>query len=228
MELSFGTNGTPADLAQLGFKTHLYFDGKTPEDLVVFATGDGRAELSARVAAPEFDPVQALRAQPFRIEFGADNRYTLTDIATGTVLAERTYDPAEGAISYRGLRVALSATPLAGDRFEVNGNRDGTGDNRNIVLMAELEFKTRANGYTLTESYVEQTSAVGKLAQQGSVAQEALTVVHTQAIESRDAVGGVSLDEEAANLIRYQQAYQANARVMQTATTLFDALLNIR
>jgi flagellar hook-associated protein 1 FlgK len=53
-------------------------------------------------------------------------------------------------------------------------------------------------------------------------------VVHTQAVEARDAVGGVSLDEEAANLIRYQQAYQANARVMQTATTLFEALLNIR
>jgi flagellar hook-associated protein FlgK len=228
VELSFGPNGTPADLAQLGFKTHLYFDGKTPEDLVLFATGDGQAELSARVAAPEFDPVQALRAQPFRIEFGADNRYTLTDIATGTVLGERTYDPAAGVIRYRGLQVTLSATPLAGDRFEVNGNRDGTGDNRNIVLMAELEFKTQANGYTLTESYVEQTSAVGKMAQQAAVAQDALTVVHTQAIESRDAVGGVSLDEEAANLIRFQQAYQANARVMQTATTLFDALLNIR
>ena len=60
------------------------------------------------------------------------------------------------------------------------------------------------------------------------MAREALSVVHTQAIESRDAVAGVSLDEEAANLIRYQQAYQANARVMQTATTLFEALLNIR
>jgi flagellar hook-associated protein FlgK len=57
---------------------------------------------------------------------------------------------------------------------------------------------------------------------------EALTVVNQQAIEARDAIAGVSLDEEAANLIRFQQAYQANAKVMQTATTLFDALLAIR
>lgn len=228
VELSFGTPGTPADLAQLGFKTHLYWDGKTPEDLVLFATGDGRAELSARVATPEFDAVQALREQPFRIDFGDGNRYTLTDITTGTVLAERTYDPAQGAITYRGLRIAFNDTPMAGDRFRIDGNQDGTGDNRNIVLMAELEFKTQPNGYTITESYLEQSSSVGKLAQQASVAREALSVVHTQAIESRDAVAGVSLDEEAANLIRYQQAYQANARVMQTATTLFDALLNIR
>ena len=53
-------------------------------------------------------------------------------------------------------------------------------------------------------------------------------MVHEQAVQARDSVAGVSLDEEAANLVRYQQAYQANARVMQTATTLFDALLNIR
>jgi flagellar hook-associated protein FlgK len=175
-----------------------------------------------------FDAVQALRAQPLRITFAADNRYTLTDIATGTVLAERTYDPDEGSIRYQGLLLSFNATPMAGDRFDLNGNQDGTGDNRNIVLMAELEFKTLPNGYSLTDAYIEQTSGVGKMAQQAAVAQEALTVVHKQAVESRDAVGGVSLDEEAANLIRYQQAYQANARVMQTATTLFEALLNVR
>ncbi len=228
VELTFGPNGTPADLAQLGFKTHLYFDGTTPEDLVLFATGDGQAELSARVPPLPFDAVQAQRAQPLRITFAADNRYTLTDIATGTVLAERTYDPAQGSIRYQGLRLSFNATPRSGDRFDLNGNQDGTGDNRNIVLMAELEFKTLPNGYSLTDAYMEQTSGVGKMAQQAAVAQEALTVVHTQAIEARDAVGGVSLDEEAANLVRYQQAYQANARVMQTATTLFEALLNVR
>jgi flagellar hook-associated protein 1 len=228
VELTFGPTGTPADLAQLGFKTNLYWDGTTPEDLVLFATGDGAAELSARVSTPPFDAVQVLRERPFRIEFGADSRYTLTDITTGTVLAEQTFDPEQGTIQYQGLRLAFNATPVAGDRFAVNGNQDGTGDNRNIVLMAELEFKTLPNGYTITESYIEQTSSVGKLAQQAAVAQEALAVVQKQAVESRDAVGGVSLDEEAANLVRYQQAYQANARVMQTATTLFDALLNIR
>lgn len=228
LELTFGTNGTPADLAQLGFKTNLYWEGKTPQDLVLFATGDGQVELSARVDTPAFDAVQALRQQPFRIEFGQDKQYTLTDLKSGTVLAQRQYDPDQGRIVYAGLRLDFSTTPRPGDRFEVDGNQDGTGDNRSIVLMAELEFKTLPNGYTLTDAYIEQTSSVGKLAQQASVAQEALTVVHKQAVQARDGVAGVSLDEEAANLIRYQQAYQANARVMQTATTLFEALLGIR
>jgi flagellar hook-associated protein FlgK len=53
-------------------------------------------------------------------------------------------------------------------------------------------------------------------------------VVKDQAVQARDKISGVSLDEEAADLIRYQQAYQANAKVMQTASTLFDAILGIR
>jgi flagellar hook-associated protein FlgK len=53
-------------------------------------------------------------------------------------------------------------------------------------------------------------------------------VVHDQAVASRDQVSGVSLDEEAANLIRFQQAYQASAKVMQVAGQLFDAVLSIR
>jgi flagellar hook-associated protein 1 FlgK len=66
------------------------------------------------------------------------------------------------------------------------------------------------------------------VARQAKIAQEALTVVNAQAMEARESLAGVSLDEEAANLIRFQQAYQANAKVMQTANTLFDALINIR
>jgi flagellar hook-associated protein FlgK len=55
-----------------------------------------------------------------------------------------------------------------------------------------------------------------------------LQVVYEQAIETREQVSGVSLDEEAADLIRFQQAYQASAKVMQTASTLFDAILTVR
>jgi len=70
-------------------------------------------------------------------------------------------------------------------------------------------------------------SDVGNIAQQALVAKDALTVVYDQAVEARDAISGVSLDEEAASLIRFQQAYQASAKVMQTASTLFDAILRV-
>ena len=52
--------------------------------------------------------------------------------------------------------------------------------------------------------------------------------VNNQAIEARDKVSGVSLDTEAADLIRFQQAYQASAKAMQVAGTLFDAILQVR
>jgi flagellar hook-associated protein FlgK len=69
---------------------------------------------------------------------------------------------------------------------------------------------------------------MGNISRQATIAQQALTVVHDQAVTSRDQVSGVSLDEEAANLIRFQQAYQASAKVMQVAGTLFDAVLAVR
>jgi len=55
-----------------------------------------------------------------------------------------------------------------------------------------------------------------------------LIVIQEQAVEARDAVSGVNLDQEAADLIRFQQAYQASAQVIQAAQTLFDRILQIR
>ncbi len=94
--------------------------------------------------------------------------------------------------------------------------------------MVALEgAKIMSGGRTLTESYIDEVSAVGNMAQRALVAKDALTVVFDQAKEARDSVSGVSLDEEAASLIRFQQAYQASAKVMQTASTLFDAILRV-
>jgi flagellar hook-associated protein FlgK len=56
----------------------------------------------------------------------------------------------------------------------------------------------------------------------------ALTVVHDQAVSARDQVSGVSLDAEAADLIRFQQAYQASAKILQVASQLFDSILQVR
>jgi flagellar hook-associated protein FlgK len=83
-------------------------------------------------------------------------------------------------------------------------------------------------GLTMTEAYIERVNQVGNVARQAAIAQQALEVVYEQAKETRDGISGVSLDEEASALVRFQQAYQANAKVMQTANTLFDALLAIR
>ena len=67
-----------------------------------------------------------------------------------------------------------------------------------------------------------------KVAQQATITQQALTVVHDQAVAKRDKVSGVNLDEEAAALIRYQQAYQASAKALQISGQLFDSIVQIR
>lgn len=69
---------------------------------------------------------------------------------------------------------------------------------------------------------------MGNLAQQAKITQQALTVVKDQAVQSRDKISGVNLDDEAAELIRFQQAYQASAKALQVSSQLFDSILQVR
>lgn len=231
IQLGFGAAGTPADLEVLGLRTALYWKGEVPEDLVVMATSDAagvtEARVSAEYAGGESDPLQTLRARRFEIAFDSATRYRITDMASGTVVADRAYDPALGTIDYRGLSITLRDAPSAGDRYRVDGNQDGSGDNANLVDLAALEFREFEGGYALGEAYDDLSSRVGTVAWQAGLARSALEVVNAQAVQARDAASGVSLDVEAANLIRFQQAYQANAKVMQVASDLFDTLIRI-
>jgi flagellar hook-associated protein 1 FlgK len=84
------------------------------------------------------------------------------------------------------------------------------------------------NGKTFGAAYIDHVNDVGNIARQATIAQSALKVVNDQAVRSRDGVSGVSLDQEAADLIRFQQSYQAAAKVMQIASQLFDTVLQVR
>ena len=238
VKLSFGDSATnPKALGQLGLRTSLYFDGTASEDLLVMAnlarsnpqdTDPIVVNVSASYAQQSFNRLEALRANPVNIRFGDDGTYTLVDQKTNTELAKRQYDPHQGVINFQGIQIRFAGLPMAGDTFKFDGNTTGIGDNTAIKAIAELEFKIQPNGYTITDNYIAHTSRMGNFARQAKVSQEALAVVNQQAIETRESAVGVNLDEEAANLIRFQQAYQANAKVMQTSTVLFDALINLR
>ncbi len=230
IQLGFGASGTPSDLAKLGFRTGAYINGDVKDDLLVFVTGAGLASVSASYAGQAVDAKQSLRSQPMKVEFTSATRYKITDSNTSTVLAERDFDPSklDPAISYQGLQLRLSSPAAAGDIFTLDGNQDGMGNNDNIRAMAALENRAVVGNKTLTNSYIDQVNEIGNIARQASIAKTALTVVHDQAVKARDAVSGVSLDKEAADLIRYQQAYQAAAKVLQVANQLFDSVLQIR
>jgi flagellar hook-associated protein FlgK len=230
IRIGFGPNGNAADLQRIGLRAGVYFAEEANDDYLVMVTGEGTFSASATYKANTTDPTARLRETPFQVVFTDDTHYTITDQLTGSVVASRDFDPtiSPAEITYRGVTLTFSGPPSTGDKFTVDGNQDGVGDNKGILRMVALEgAKIMSGGRTLTESYIDEVSAVGNMAQRARVAKDALTVVFEQAKEARDTVSGVSLDEEAASLIRFQQAYQASAKVMQTASTLFDAILRV-
>ena len=230
VELGFGT-GTPADLAKLGFKTGAYIKGTANEDLLVFVTGTGDAKINAAYKGVVANAKESLRAQPLQIKFDSATHYTITDITTQTQVASRNFDPTqtELIISYQGLRVSFSSPPQTGDLYTIDGNKDGTGNNENMLAIANLESKgVMGGGKTMGAYYIDHVNDMGNIARQAAISQSALQVVYDQAVTARDEVSGVSLDQEAADLIRFQQAYQAAAKILQVASQLFDSVLQVR
>ena len=240
IRLSFGayTEGTPpvthfgdpSQLAKLGFRTGAYIEGGSPDDLLLFVTGKGSANVATSFSGQPLNVRDSLRTQSLMVKFTAADRYSIIDSKTGTQLADRHYDPSalEPVIEFQGLKLKFSHAPAVGDSFAVDGNFDGLGNNVNMLDMADLSKKAVTNGKTLGNNYIDQINNVGNLAQQANMTQQALTVVNDQAVAARDKVSGVNLDEEAAALIRYQQAYQASAKALQVSGQLFDSIVQIR
>jgi len=158
---------------------------------------------------------------PAAIEFIDANQYTLD--GTGPFA----YTPGQ-AIDHNGWRVVLDGAPVAGDRFAVGATGANSSDNGNVALLANLDDARLLNGGTLTLNGAigGLTTSVGSAARQADYAADAQRVIHDQALAARDSISGVNLDEEAAELMRLQQAYQAASQIIATADTLFQSLLN--
>jgi flagellar hook-associated protein FlgK len=230
IELGFA-NGAPADLAKMGFKTGAYLSGTANEDLLVFVTGPGEAKISTGYTGQPVDSKQALRTNPLQVRFDSPTQFRIIDVNTDTVVASRSFDPnyLEPAFTYQGIQISLSNPPKTGDIFVIDGNKDGTGNNENMLKLVDLESEpVMGGGKTFSSSYIDNVNDMGNIARQATISQSALQVVFDQALTARDQVSGVSLDQEAADLVRYQQAYQAAAKILQVASQLFDSVLQVR
>ena len=159
------------------------------------------------------------------VAFTSATSYTVTDAAGNTTSG--TY--ASGApIQFDGWSLELTGTPAAGDSFSVGRNSDGLNDNSNALDLAALADQGVLDGgkTSVVGAYAALTEQVGSA---GSVADSNLTTqtsLYNQALGAQQSAAGVNLDEEAANLIKYQQAYQASAQVIATAQTLFSSLIS--
>ena len=130
--------------------------------------------------------------------------------------------------SFVGYQVAISGQPKAGDIFTVGFNTSGTNDNRNALAMVALESQGMMQNGTLTleDGYGKLVEEVGTKSSLSKINTEASKSLLEQTQTMRDSISGVNLDEEAADLIKFQQLYQANAQVISVVRELFDTLLS--
>lgn len=161
--------------------------------------------------------------------FPATANVTVTNGNTSTTYPAGTAIPyTEGAtVSYNGISFSLSGNPANGDVFNIGPNTNGSGDNRNAVILANLQTQNTVGGKTTTfqGGYAQFVSLVGNKANEVKITNDSETKLLAQSVTAQQSVSGVNLDEEATNLLRYQQAYQAAGKLMQIASTLFNSLL---
>jgi flagellar hook-associated protein 1 FlgK len=166
------------------------------------------------------DPENASLRTTATISFTSATTYTINGGAS------QTYTPGQ-AIQFNGWSLQLDGTPASGDSFAVGNNASGVGDNRNFLALGSALSQPYLDGTTtsINSALGRAVADIGVKTHQAQVSRDALAIVQRDAISSRDSVSGVNLDEEAATLIRYQQAYQAAAQVVQVANSVFDSLL---
>jgi flagellar hook-associated protein 1 FlgK len=182
---------------------------------------------SAVISAGEvLDADDAALRDPVTIRFTAPGTWEARD-AGNNLLSSGSYVTG-GNIDVNGWRVTISGAPAAGDSFTVANNSSGVGDNRNALeLAAIMQRGVLANGSESLDSAVGRfVGAVGVAAAGANASLEAQQIIYDDSVASVDSLSGVNLDEEAANMLRYQQAYQAAAQMIRVTQELMDTLMN--
>jgi flagellar hook-associated protein 1 FlgK len=161
-------------------------------------------------------------AQPVTVTSGG----TTTTFPAGSPI---TYTSG-ATITVGGLSFAITGTPANGDQFTITPNSsNGSSDNRNGLLLAGLQSQGTLNNSktSYSDAFGQLVNTVGNKARELKVIGVTEAKVLEQATAAVQSESGVNLDEEATNLLRYQQAYQAAGKMMQIASQLFDVLLQL-
>jgi flagellar hook-associated protein 1 FlgK len=203
---------------------------------------------TATAAVTYADSAQ-FRADEYLLSFDGSN-YALRSVATGAPVSLAGSGTAADPFVFDGLEVVVSGGAAAGDRFLIQPFRaaagdvavvetdprrvaaaaalGAVGDNRNALLLAGVASERILEGGAASATSANATliARTGSAAQQADLAMQAQAAIKTDAEAAMAAVSGVNLDEEAANLLRYQQAYQAMAQVIGVADSLFQTLIS--
>lgn len=203
---------------------------------------------SASVTASVTDS-SAVQATNYKVEYNGTN-WTVTRLSDKTSFTAT--PDGSGNLSFDGLNVNITGAANQKDSFIVKPVNDvimnmdvaisdesklamasasdsGDSDNTNGQKLLDLQSaKVVGNNKTFNDAYASLVSTVGSTTASLKTSSATKDNVVTQLTKQQQSISGVNLDEEYGNLQRYQQYYLANAQVLQTASTLFDALINIR
>ncbi|MBB4865371.1 flagellar hook-associated protein 1 FlgK [Pseudomonas nitritireducens] len=209
------------------------------------AKNTGTASLDSK-----FTDASQVALYDYNISYNSTSGYTVTRQDTGEVL--NTFPVGTTTLSFGGMELTVNGTPADGDKFLVRPLEQaaatmenlvtdvgqiaagsptggtGTGDNRNALALQALQTAKTVGGVsTFNQAYASMVTDIGNrsaVAQTNLKVQNALTD-QLSALQQSDS--GVNMDEEAANLIKFQQYYQASAKVIDAAKNTFDSILAI-
>lgn len=199
------------------------------------------------------DDTTLIQASDYELTFDGLN-YTLTRLSDGASNTDPTLAGVAtiGGVAQGFTLVDISGVPNAGDRWLVRPSRGAAGslqalisdpnqiaasssaagspgNNQNALLLTSLQTSsnTIAGGIGFSSAYTQMVARTATLASEADIGVAAYETLTAQSRQAQQSISGVNLDEEAANLIRFQQAYQASAKAMQVASGLFDELIGI-
>ena len=204
---------------------------QNPEKLALagqLATSSDIGNLGDTVISPATitDPQNAELTTPVEIIFTSETTYDIVDPESGTVLVDDAdYLPNE-AIALNGFEISLSGDAKAGDTHSIAPNVNGRGDNSNGLALTDMQTELLVNGQeSFNDAYGSLVSGIGSNTNAAATRTTALEALRDNAIDRQQTAQGVSLDEEAIDLTRYQQAYQAAAQIIAASETLFQSIL---
>ena len=185
----------------------------------------GNANISRSTV---LDATNANLLNPVTVRFNTPaTTYDLVNTTTGAVLAAGQAYTSGANIDVNGWRIQIDGTPAPNDTFTVESNAGGVADNTNMLALVNLQNTGAFDGgnTNFQESYSSVVATVGSTTRFTEINLNAQDALKRTLVERRESVSGVNLDEEAADLVRYQQAYQAAARTISTAQELFQTLI---
>ena len=198
-----------------------------PEELIIILKGGGTARSLSSFYKIKENIIETQENLEFKIDSQNANRVIIKDADTGHNIAERTLTPS-GNFKVAGYDLKFNGSAKVNDSFKITDNEGGIGDGRNMHNMLKLQsddFVSDGKG-NFQEIFSELVASVGATVQSSELNLQSAEMIRDASENAQSELSGVNMDDEAAQLIEYQQAYQASARVLQTARELFDTLID--